>query len=244
MSIDVDHVIKHLQVGHKLIYLHHDIADILSIAQPTIVIRDIHGKKWVLNQDHLNTVKYEIFLDDLAAIVAKNCPGDAPEGSARRVLLQMNAGDSLEDSAGYLATLIDISPDSGKGSVLTFRDINEQRSQIYPRLLPNQFSYDAFLEQFRNGVTQAQECADEPILLRYFKNEFLPKMLSQLTYDNERWGDSWLMIPAEGQEAYVQEHIEKYFEYFNQFGKKVPWLKMASYAIIAQAREDHPEWML
>ena len=244
MSIDADHVIKHLQVGHKLIYLRHDIADILSITQPTIAIKDIHGKKWTLNQEQLTTVKYETFLDSLAAIIARNCPVVAPEGSARQVLLQMNSGDALEDSAGYLATLIDISPDSGKGPVLTFRDINEQRSQIYPRLLSNKFTYNAFLDQFREGVVHAQECSDEFTLLRYFKNEFLPKMLSQLTYDNERWGDSWLIIPPGGQEAYVQEHIEKYFEYFNQFGKKIPWLKMASYAIIAQAREDHPEWLL
>ena len=244
MSIDVDHVIKHLQVGHKLIYLHHDIADILSITPPTIVIRDIHGKKWVLNQEHLNTVRYEAILDDLAAIIAKNCPSDGPEDCARQVLLHMNSGDSLKDSAGYLATLIDISSDSGKGPVLTFRDINEQRSQFYPKLFSDKYSYDAFLERFRNGVTQAQESADEPALLRYFKNEFLPKMLSQLTYDNERWGDSWLIIPPGGQEAYVQKRIDEYFEYFNQFDKKIPWLKMASYAIIAQAREDHPEWLL
>lgn len=244
MSIDADHVTKYFQVGHKLTYLNHKVADIIAINRPIIEIRDIHGKKWALNQAHLGALKYATLLSNLADVIAKNCPESAPDGSARQVLIGMKPGDTLQDEAGFLATLIDIHPDNGKGPFLTFRDINEQRSQVYPWLLSDEYPFDAFLEQFRYGVTHVQNNSDEPALLRYFKNEFIPKMMSQLDYDNQRWGDSWMMLPPGGQELDIQKHIDQYFEYFTQFGKKVPWLKMAGYAIIAQAREDHPEWLL
>ena len=244
MSLDADHVIKHFEIGHKLIYSNHEIAEVVSIKLPIIEIRDIHGRKWALNQAHLGAVKYATFLSNLADVIAKKCPAEAPAGSARQVLINMKTGDPLQDNAGYLATLIDVYSDNGKGPVLTFRDINEQRTLVYPQLLSDDYPFEAFIEQFRNGVIHVQNNTDEPALLRYFKNEFIPKMLSQLDYDNQRWGDSWMMLPSGGQEADIQEHIDQYFEYFNQFGKKIPWLKMAGYAVIAQAREDHPEWLL
>lgn len=244
MSIDADHVIKHLQVGHKIFYSNHNIAEVISINHPTIEIKDIHGKRWALNQDNIGPVKYSTFLEELAAVIAKNCPEELPEGSARQVLINMKPNDTLQDEAGFLATLIDIHQNSGKGPVLTFRDINDKRSQIYPKLLSNHYRFSEFLAHFRKGVIRAQKDNDEPALLRYYKNEFIPKMLSQLDYDNEQWGDSWLILPPGGQEADIQNQIDQYFEYFHQFGKKIPWLKMASYAIIAQAREDHPDWLL
>ncbi len=50
-------------------------------------------------------------------------------------------------------------------------------------------------------------------------------MLSQMDYDNLRWGDTWLMQSVESQEKTIQDHFNHYFEYYRLYGKKVPWLK-------------------
>ncbi len=244
MSIDIDHVMRHFRVGHKLVFANHQIAEIIAVNNPIIEIRDIHHKKWTLNQDHLVDVSYSDFLNDLASVIAQHSPDNAIIGSARQSLLLMNLGDPLQIGEDYLATLIEVRPDERKGPVLTFRDVNEKRRQIYPWLLPDDLAYEDFLTQFRWEIKNFQATSDEPALTRYFKNEFIPKMLSQMDYDNLRWGDTWLMRPSRAQEEDIQEHINHYFEYYQDFGKKVPWLKVAGYAIIAQAREDHPEWLL
>ena len=244
MSIDIDHVLRHFRVGHKLVFANHPIAEIVSLNHPIIEIMDIHHKKWFLNQDHLANVDYSDFLSDLASVIAQHCPNSAIIGSARQALLIMQPGDTFQNGGEYLATLIDVKSDGEKGPVLTFRDVNEKRRQVYPWLLPDDFTYEGFVEQIRKEIKNFQSTSDEPALTRYFKNEFIPKMLSQMDYDNLRWGDTWLMQPTKAQEEEIQEHINHYFEYYQQFGKKVPWLKVAGYAIIAQAREDHPEWLL
>ena len=67
MSIDIDHVLRHFRVGHKLVFANHPIAEIVSLNHPIIEIKDIHHKKWFLNQDHLANVDYSDFLSDLAS---------------------------------------------------------------------------------------------------------------------------------------------------------------------------------
>ena len=104
-----------------------------------------------------------------------------------------------------------------KGPVLTFRDVNEKLRQVYPWLLPDDLTYEGFIEQIRKEIKNFQNSSDEPALTRYFKNEFIPKMLSQMDYDNLRWGDTWLMQPTKAQEEEIQEHINHYFEYYQQF---------------------------
>lgn len=243
MAIDIDHVIKHFQVGNKLTFANHQIAKIISINNPMIEIADIHHKRWLVNQDQLINLSYTDFLSDLASVIARHCPVNARVGSAIDKLMKMKPGDTLQNDESYLATLIEITPDSGKGPVLTFRDVNEKRRHIYPWLLADDLSFDEFVTTMRSEINLYQALSDEPVLIRYFKNEFIPKMLSQMDYDNLRWGDTWLMRPSRPQEIDFQEHINKYIEYFQHFGKKVPWLKVVGYAIIAQAREDHPEWL-
>jgi len=243
MAIDIDHVIKHFRVGNKLIFADRPIAEIMSVKNPLIEIQDVHQKRWLVNQDHLANLSYTDFLSDLASVIAHHCPASAAKGSARHKLMMMKPGDTIQNSDTYLATLIEIAQDDGKGPVLVFRDVNEKRRQIYPRLLSDELSFDGFVTTLQQEINLYQTISDEPILTRYFKNEFIPKMLSQLDYDNLRWGDTWLMRPSRPQEIDFQEHINIYIEYFQHFGKKVPWLKVVGYAIIAQAREDHPEWL-
>lgn len=244
MSIDVDRVMRHFRTGHKLVFSNHPIAEIISVSNPLIEIKDIHGKKWFVNQDHLANLSYPEFLSNLASVIAQHCPENAFEGSARQSLMAMTLGDTLENSDGYIASLVEIKPNGGKGPILTFRDVNEMRRQVYPNLLPDDLTYNEFVYQFQGKIRAAQATSEEPLLSRYFKNEFIPKMLSQMDYDNLRWGDTWLMQSVESQEKTIQDHFNHYFEYYRLYGKKVPWLKIAGYAIIAQAREDHPEWLL
>ena len=80
--------------------------------------------------------------------------------------------------------------------------------------------------------------------MQYFQGEFISKMLVQMANDHDHYGDTWLMSYAEGMEGHIRGRYDDYYNQFEQSGKPVPWLKVAGYAIIAQARQDHPEWLV
>jgi len=244
MSIIADHVLSQCHIGSELVCGNQVIAKIIRKNEHLIEIRDIHGKHWSINLERLCNVEYRTFLKDLSSAIARFHPDSASEISTQQVLASMKVGDELRDFSGFLATLVEIEPYTDQGRSLTFKDVNENRHQVFLDLIPNDLGFNAYLQQFRLNVESADGPVPEPILLHYFKHEFIPKMLAQMEYDNDRWGDTWLMEPRVGQENYINKRLDEYFNFFEQFGKNVPWLKVIGHAIIAQAREDHPEWLL
>jgi acyl-ACP thioesterase len=81
-------------------------------------------------------------------------------------------------------------------------------------------------------------------LMKYFEEEFVPQMRRQLEKDYERWGDTWRHRPEDGQEMRIKARFNDYFDMFEHASTNVPWLKIAGNAVIAQARIDHPEWLM
>ncbi len=74
--------------------------------------------------------------------------------------------------------------------------------------------------------------------------EFISALTKQLESDDKRWGNTWLQRMPEGQEVRIFEHIQSYFDQYNNVGTPVPWLKIAGLALIGWVRETHPEiWM-
>ena len=244
MSLKADHVMIQSHIGSSIMFGYQIMAKIIHKNDHRIEIKDIHGKHWLIDQSHLSNVKYSVFLRDLATAITRFCPYNSNKVSAQRVLTTMAVGDELRDDHGSLATLIDIDPYTDLGPSLTFKDVNGNQQCIYLYLIPNDLDFEGYLNQFRQYIEDAIDLPAEPLLLRYFRHEFIPKMLSQMNYDHEKWGDTWQMQPRIGQEKLICEHFNKYFEYFEHYGRDIPWVKVAGYAIIAQAREDHPEWLL
>jgi len=244
MPVTAEQVLSKSHIGTSLVFEEHPIAEITAKKNGWIEIRDLHGKQWRIKPEQLIDVKFRSFLSDLARSIARSSPDASHEGSARAILGKMNVGDSLHKGNKILGTLIAMHPHTQYGPSLTFRDACAALHDIYLNLLPKDLIYADFLDQFELRSHYALEPASEPLLSRYFKAEFIPKILAQLDYEHECWGDTWLMPPAEGQEKQIRKRIMEHFDLNEQFDKDVPWLKIAEYAITAQAREDHPEWLL
>lgn len=244
MSENASQVLGQWQIGRKLIFENHIIAEIIAKNDNQVKIRDIHGKGWVIHQADISDLTLQSFLENLAKSIARSRPKVNPEGCAREVLTKLTLGDELRDQNGRVGTLVGIHPHADIGLSLTFKNLHGNLQTVYPDLLPNDLSFNEYLHWFQKRIQDPIESSTEPLLFRYFKEEFVLKMLAQMAYDHERWGDSWLMQPIEGHEQQIHERFNEYFAMFYQHGKKIPWLKIAGYAIIAQAREDHPEWLL
>lgn len=244
MSFVATQVLDQLQPGQQLSFEDHYLAEVLRVDPPAVEIQDVHGKSWTIDQGQLGTLQYDEFLSTLAAIIARKHSDHFVPSSAAFELGGLKIGDSLSDANGYLAKLSEIKKSSPQGPALIFQDKFHRDQSVFLNLLPREMTLQAFLTRFRAIIERDLAQGDDPILMQYLKNEFLPKLLAQMDYDNQRWGDTWLMPPKEGQEDYIQKRFSDYFEYFTQYGKKVPWLKIAGYAVIAHAREDHPEWLI
>jgi hypothetical protein len=244
MSINAARFLKRIYVGSELLFSDQVVAEIVQPNSHIIKIRDIHGKYWSINQEGLRNVIYHVFMENLAETIARSHPKNVSQTGAQKILNNMNVGDELHDQQGFMARLVEIDKHNNLGPSLVFQDVNENHQQVFLNLIPYSLDFKLFLKDFRWRIKRTAESTTEPILLQYFKNEFIPKMLAQMDYDNKRWGDSWLFEPLAGQEKSISEHVNEYFDFHDQLGKKVPWLKVAGYAIIAQAREDHPEWLM
>ena len=244
MSITAEQVLNRSYSGTALIFRDQIIAEITNKQDSLIEVQDIHKKSWQIRLERLRDVSYPSFLADLVKSIVRAAPDDAPQGSARAVLAGMNVGDRISENSRCLATLVGIQLETDYGPALTLRDSNGHLHEIFIDLLPNQLGLEDYLIQFEKKIENIERAASEPALLHYFNDEFTPKMLAQLAYDHECWGDTWLLPPPEGQEAYIYDRFKEYYDRFEQFGKDIPWLMIARDAIIAQAREDHPEWLL
>lgn len=74
-----------------------------------------------------------------------------------------------------------------------------------------------------------------------FVPEFIDKLIVQLEADHNRWGNTWLNRPKEGQELRTKARYTDYFDMFKQAGTPVPWLKIVGGALICWIRDNHPE---
>lgn len=244
MTITANQVLNRAHKGTTLVYKEHTIAEITGKPDSRVEIRDIHGKQWTIYPDQLQEIKYQTFLQDLAQSIARFAPEVRTEGSASNVLWNMRIGENLRKDSSVLATLVGVDPENEYGPVLTLRDTCCTLHDVYLAFLPDDLSYPDFLNQFKHEIADTIQAISEPLLFRYFKEDFTPKILAQMAYELECWGDSWLMLPPEGQEDNIREKFDEYFNLYEKFGKDVPWIKIAQHAIIAQAREEHPEWLV
>jgi hypothetical protein len=243
LSINADHVMAHASIGYKLFFAEEQIAEIIHKGERLVEIEDIHHKHWLINLDHLQDIEFSAFMEDLAEAVAKFGVHPNGEASTRAALEAMAVGDDLRHQGESLATLIHIDSQADQGPVLTFEDPRHNRHNVHLGTIPDELTFSEYTRRFKEYVDHAENIP-EPRLLQYFQCEFIPKMLAQMANDHDRYGDTWLMPYAEGMEGHIRERYDDYFDQFEQSDKPVPWLKVAGYAIIAQARQDHPEWLV
>lgn len=74
-----------------------------------------------------------------------------------------------------------------------------------------------------------------------FVPEFIDKLIDQLKFDHNRWGNTWLNRPKEGQELRTKARFIDYFDMFENAGTFVPWMKIVGGALICWIRDNHPE---
>jgi hypothetical protein len=244
LSINADHVLARASIGYKLFFAEEQIAEIIQKNERQVEIEDIHQKHWLINLDHLQDIEFSAFMEDLAEAVDKFNLRPSVEASARATLASMAVGDELCHQGECLATLIHIEHQTEQGLVLTFEDSARRRHNVQLESLPEDLTFSEYTRRFKHYAEQATITPVEPPLLRYFQEEFIPKMLAQMANDHDRYGDTWLMPYTEGLEGHIRGRYDDYFSQFEESGKPVPWLKIAGYTIIAQARQDHPDWLM
>ena len=245
MSINADHVMAHASIGYKLFFAEEQIAEIIQKSERQVEIEDIHHKHWLINLDHLRNIEFSAFMEDLAGAVAKFKLRPNVEASACSTLASMAVGDELCHHGHYMATLIHIDPQADQRPVLTFEDAQRRRHNVHLETLPEDLTFSEYTRRFKDYTKNAAAtAAPEPRLMQYFQDEFIPKMLAQMANDQDRYGDTWLMSYTDGPEDHIRGRFDEYFQQFEESGKPVPWHKVAGYAIIAQARQDHPDWLM
>lgn len=74
-----------------------------------------------------------------------------------------------------------------------------------------------------------------------YLDEFLLDLRQQLAADGERWGDTWLERPREGQEDRTWFGMMNRYHKFKNAGTPINWLQVAGDALICWIRERHPE---
>jgi len=86
---------------------------------------------------------------------------------------------------------------------------------------------------------------ENDILIKYFVEEFVPKMVEQLEKDGKRWGDTWRHRIREGQNDRIRSTYDNYFDKAKNGSDPVDWLWLCvvGNAVIAQCRIDHPEFL-
>lgn len=243
MSFNADSVLEHANIGGTLIFSGLTIAEIIQKSPHQVEIKDTHGKHWQINRVGLLNVTFSSFLADLSAAITRFWSRTGGLDNAREALAKLTVGEDLLDQGEPLATLVHIDLEADQGPALTFKDRQGNLHCTRLGALPLELSLGEYIHRFTQIMPRTPAPASGPLLLRYFQEEFIPKMLDQMHYDHNRWGDTWLMRTQDGQEDYIWKRFNEYFQMFAEFDKQIPWLKIAGYAVIAQAREDHPQWM-
>ncbi len=245
VSISADLILAQAEVGYVLTFRGEPIAKVTLKNSHQVMIKDKHSKHWLINFEQLKGVDFLSFSKDLADAIERFQNHSIGEQTARNFLAKMSVGDHLCYGNETLATLVEImQPTSEHGTILTFEAGDHSRHIVSIDTIPAEQSISDYLESFDINLEQAEFSQMDSLLIRYFREEFVNKMLIQMTDDHRRNGDTWLSRYENGVESYIHQRFDEYFKNFEEAGKPIPWLKIAGYAILAQAREDHPEWLL
>ncbi|NLN71124.1 MAG: hypothetical protein GX142_10175, partial [Chloroflexi bacterium] len=238
-------VLVHAEIGYQLTHAGEPIAEVIHKYPSQIEIKDRNNKHWLINLNHLKHIDFSAFLEDLAQAIMQYNQSQPKPNSARDVLSNLSVGAQLGDAEQAVVTLAQIEPPKdGCSLTLVFTDARGQCYNVDLDKVPPELTIEDFTQRLKTETEQDAIVPTEPVLLRYFQEEFIPKMLAQMALDQNRYGDTWLMDYTEGLETHIRERFDDYFSLFDQFEKPIPWLKIAGYAILAQARLDHPEWLL
>ena len=68
---------------------------------------------------------------------------------------------------------------------------------------------------------------------------FMDALAEQLEDDFQRWGNTWLTRPIEGQSERTVKTLRDYFDQYEQAGIPINWLKIAGNALICWVRETY-----
>jgi len=71
---------------------------------------------------------------------------------------------------------------------------------------------------------------------------FTKALQSQLTEDDERWGDTWKKRTIEGQLERTYQSFRDYKDKYENGNERFPWLKVAGNIMINLYRIDHPDY--
>lgn len=72
--------------------------------------------------------------------------------------------------------------------------------------------------------------------------ELTSRLQNQLTWDNERYGDTWKHRAVEKQGERTRDSFRNYRDQFEHGGQELPWRKFAGHLLINTFRLDHPEY--
>lgn len=242
--MNAEKAIDNLNLGESITYLGENIAEIVSKNEAYFDIKDIQGKYWHLHREKLEKTNYAQFLQDLALIIDPNWFEHINHHPAREVLSAMPVNTNLFYGDQWIAMLINIEETDDRNQILTFEDHRGNELSIPLDKFSDEFTYDDFIHYLMVEIEHGSQQETHSILIDFFKEEFVPMMVEQMKIDHRRLGDSWMMKTNQAYEKQVQKHYEEYFEMYEIDGKPIPWLKISGYAVIAQARHDHPEWLL
>lgn len=242
--MDAETALDNLNLEESITYLGENIAKIVSKNQDDFKIEDIQGKYWNLHREKLENTDFAQFLHDLALIIDPNWHEHINQYPAREVLSKMPINTPLYYDDQWIAKLINIEEREGGNHNLTFEDYQGNELSIPLEKFSEGLTFDDFIHNLIVEIEHRSQQENHTILIDYFKEEFIPMMIEQMKFDHHRMGDSWLMKPSPEYSQQIHKRYEEYFELYEKDGKPIPWLKIAGYAIIAQARHDHPEWLL
>lgn len=74
-----------------------------------------------------------------------------------------------------------------------------------------------------------------------FLEEFVESIRKDLERGLEKWGDTWLYRPREGQELRIKQYYLDHFDRFEHAGTPIKWESLAGEALIGWIRDNHPE---
>lgn len=245
VQVNADTILSRADVGYTLTSSGRPIAVVTHKEDQQVEVKDNHNKYWLINLEQLKGVNFLAFTEELTVSINKFHAYEKSRQSAREFLGGLSVGNQLLNGNEVLATLINITQLSPEHDIiLTFEAIDRSRHVVNLDSIPPDQSLNDYLQSFEFALEQSDYSEVDSLLIRYFREEFFDKMLGQMADDHRRNGDTWLSRYENGVEFFIQQRFVEYFNMFEETSKPVPWLKIAGYAILAQARQDHPEWLL
>lgn len=74
-----------------------------------------------------------------------------------------------------------------------------------------------------------------------FLDDFVAVLRKDLERGDEKWGDTWLQRPREGQVERIRKYVMDLFDQALHGKKPMRWESLAGEALIGWVRDNHPE---